>query len=118
MLLRFIHVILERAGHGTEGKYFLILLLISQHKHSILIVIPVPGDLIEITLGHQRRLGADIAPLIIFQILYPSLQLFEDDHTLWHQKRQPLADHIHGGKQFHLTAQLVVIPLLCLFQHV
>jgi hypothetical protein len=74
VLLGFVYIILERAGHRTKGKYFFILLLVPQYKHAFFIVIPVPGYLIEIALCHQRSLRTDISPLVILQILDPSLE--------------------------------------------
>ena len=47
-------------------------------------MIPMTGNLVQITLRHQRRLGADITPLIVLQILDPALQSLDDLHTLRH----------------------------------
>ena len=69
----FVYIILERAGHRAKCKDFFILLLISQYKHSVFIVIPVAGNLIKVTLCHQRSLGTYIAPVVVFLILDPSL---------------------------------------------
>ena len=110
MLGRLVHIVLERAGHGTQGKYFLVLLLFSHDEHAFLVVIPMTGNLVQIGFGHKRRLGADIAPLVVLQILDPALQSLDHLGALGHQQGQTLANHVHRGEQFHLPAQLVVIP--------
>ena len=51
----FINIVLERTRHGTQGKYFLVLFLVSQHKHTIRIMVPVSGNFIQIALCHKRR---------------------------------------------------------------
>ena len=66
MLLCFVDIILEGAGHWTERQYLFVAVLISQHEHTIGIMIPMPGNFIKVGLGHQRRLGPDIAPFIVF----------------------------------------------------
>ncbi len=110
MLGGFIHIVLERAGHGTQGKNFLVLLLVSHDKHTVLVVVPVAGNLVQVGFGHQGRLGTDIAPLIVLQVLNPTLHGLDDLSPSGHQQRQPLADYVHSGEQFHLPAQFVVIP--------
>ena len=75
-------------------------------------MIPMAGNPIQITLCHQRGLRAHIAPLIILQILDPALERLHHLRALRHQKRQPLPDHIHRRKQFHLASKLVVVALL------
>ena len=115
MLCCLVYIILEWAGHWTKCKYFFIFFFITQNKHTVLVMIPVSGDLVQIALGHQWCLGSYIAPFVILQIFNPSLKFFYHDHTLWHQQRQPLSNDIHGCEQFHFTAQFVVVTLQCFF---
>ena len=79
-------------------------------------MIPVPGNLIKITLCHKRGLSSHIAPLIILQILNPSLHGLHHLSTLRHQKRKPLTDHIYCCEKLHLTSQLIVITLFDILQ--
>ena len=98
-LLRIlIAVVLERAGHRTQCQHLLVLLLIAKNKHTLFIMIPVTGNPIEIALCHQWSLGADIAPLVILQVLNPSLQCLDDFCTLRQKQRETLSYHIHSGK--------------------
>ncbi len=78
MLCRLIDIILERTGHGTQGEHFLIRFFISKDKHPVGIMVPMAGNLIQIAFCHERGLRPDIAPLVVFQILNPSL------HSLHH----------------------------------
>ena len=116
MLRIFIAIILERTGHGTQGKHFFVLLLVTQHEHTFLIVIPVAGHFIQVALRHQRRLRSHIAPLFVLQILDPALQLHHHLRASWQKQRQSLPDHIHCSEKLHLTPQLVVIPALDVLQ--
>ena len=106
-----IHLILERAGHGTQGEALLRLVHgIAQNKHAVQIVIPVAGDLIKLPLGHQRGLGQQIAALL-FGVLHPALQQLDDAGALGQQDGQSLTDAVHGGEILQLAAQLVVVAL-------
>ena len=110
-LLVQIYLILEGAGHGTESEALLALIVgIAQNEHTVQVVIPVTGDLVKLTLRHQRRLGQQIAALF-FLILDPSLEPLDDAGALGHQNRQTLSDLVHGSEQLQLAADLVVIPL-------
>jgi len=103
------YLVLERAGHGAQGKAFLGLIVgIAQHKHAVQVMIPVAGDLIELALGHQGGLGEEVAALLL-GILYPALHQLDHPGALGQQDRQALADDINGGEVFQLTAQLIVV---------
>ena len=115
MLRCLVYIILEGTGHGTQGKHFLVLFFIAQNEHAVFVVIPVPGDLVQVALCHQRRLCTDIAPFIVLQILDPSLKFFDHNDAFGHHQRQSLSDHVYGGKEFHLSSQFIMISLLCLF---
>ena len=115
LLTCLIYIILEGTGHGTKGIYLLILLLISEDKHAFFIMIPVSGNLIEIALCHERSLGTHIAPLIVLQILNPSLHGLDNLCSLGHQQRKSLSDNIHSSEELHLTPQLVVVTILNVF---
>ncbi len=116
MLSVFITVILERTGHGTKGEHLLVFLLITQHKHAFLIVIPVARHFIQVALRHQRCLRPHVAPLLVLQILDPALQLHHHLRTSGQKKRQSLSDHIHSGEELHLPPQLIVIAAFDVFQ--
>ena len=73
-------------------------------------MIPVAGDTIQVALGHIRRLGELIAPLL-FDILDPALQHLNGARTLGQQNGQALADIVHRGEVFQLAAELVVVAL-------
>ena len=88
------HLILEGAGHGPQGEDLLVLFLVPQDEHPFLIVIPVPRNLIQIALGHQRGLGQEIAPLLLL-VLHKPLQQLDDPRALGQQDGQPLADDVH-----------------------
>ena len=105
------HLVLEGAGHGTQGKAFLLLVIgIAQNEHAVQVVIPVAGDPVQIPLRHQGSLGQQIAALA-FLVLHPALQGLDDPGALGQQNGQALTDGLHGGEEFQLPAQLVVIPL-------
>ena len=106
-----VHLILERAGHGTQGEALLRLVHgVAQDEHTVQIVIPVAGDLIQFPLGHQGRLGQQVAPLLL-GVLHPALQQLHHAGALGQQDGQTLADAVHGGKILQLAAQLVVVAL-------
>jgi len=109
------HLILERAGHGTQREAFLRLVLgIAQHEHAVEIVVPVAGDLVELALGHVRRLGEKIAALLLL-VLDPALEQLDDAGALRQQNGQALADHVDRGEVLELAADLVVVALAGLF---
>ena len=116
MLSRFIYIILERTGHWPKGKYLFIRLLVSQNKHAVLIVVPVAGNPVQIALGHKRRFGSHIAPLVIFQILNPALQGLNHFRSLRHKKRQALSDNVHRGKKLHFPPKPVMVAKPDIFQ--
>ena len=112
LLACLVYIILERTGHGTQCKYLFVLLLIPEYKHALLVMVPVSGNLVQITLRHQRGLGTHITPLVILQILNPSLEGLDNLCSLGHQQGKALTDNINSGKQFHLTSQLIVVAVL------
>ncbi len=116
MLFRLINIILERTSHGPQRKHLLVFFLITQHKHSICIVVPMTGNFIQIRFCHQRRLGADISPFIVFQVFNPALHGLNHLSPPRHKQRESLSDDIHCRKQFHLSAQLIMISLLNIFK--
>ena len=77
-------------------------------------MIPVSGDLVEIALCHKRSFCSYISTLCLL-ILDPALKLLHYDHTVWHDKRKSLSDHIYSCEDLHLTAKLVMITSLCFF---
>ena len=79
-------------------------------------MIPMSGNLIQITLCHKRRPRADITPFFILQVLDPALQLHDHFGSLRHKKRKSLADHVHCRKQFHLASKPVMVAALCVLQ--
>ena len=79
-------------------------------------MIPVSRNLEEVRLCHIRSLCADIAPLLILEILNPSLELLHHLCSLRKNDGKPLSDHIDGGKYLHLASELVVVALLCLLK--
>ena len=111
-----IHLILEGAGHGTQREAFLrFVVRVTQHEHTVQIVIPVTGNLIKLTLGHERGLGQKIA-LLLLNVLHPALQQLNDARALRQQNGQALTDTFDGREVFQLTAELIVVALdrLCL----
>ena len=109
-------LILERAGHRTQSEALLRLILrVTHDEHAVEIVIPVAGDLIKLTLCHQRRLGEQIAVRLL-GILDPALQELNDARALRKQDRKTLTDAIDRGEVFQLAAELVMVALerLCL----
>ena len=110
-----IYLILERACHRTQRKALLRLIVrITDHEHSVQIMIPVAGDLVQLTFCHKRCLGQQIAVLLL-HIFYPALQQLNHSCALGHQDRQTLADIIYRCKVFQLTTKLVMIALSRLF---
>ena len=105
------HLILERAGHGTQGEAFLRLVIrIAQDEHAVKVMIPVTGDLVQLTLGQERRLGQQIAPLFL-RVFNPALEQLDDAGALGQQDRQALADIIDRGEILELAAKLVMVAL-------
>ena len=112
-----IDLILERAGHRAQGEALLRLILrVAEDEHAVEIVVPVAGNLVKLTLGHERRLGQKI-PVRLFDVLDPALQQLNDTRALRQEDRKALADAVDRGEVFQLTAQLVVVALegFCLF---
>ena len=110
-----VSLILEGTGHGTKGKYFLVLFFVAENEHAVLIMIPVPGNLIKVTLCHIRGLGPYPAVGILV-VFYKSLENLHHFCTLGEHNGQTLTDGIYGSKEFQFTSQLVMIPLPRLFQ--
>ena len=106
-----IDLILERAGHGTQGEAFLFLIIrIAENEHAVQIVIPVTGNTVKVALGHQRRLGKQVAALLL-GIFDPALQNLNDARSLGQQDGQTLTDAVNGGEILQLAAKLVVVAL-------
>ena len=114
MLFCFVYIILERTCHRTKCKYLFVIFLVTKYEHTVFVMIPVSGDLIQIALGHQRCLCSYIATFCLF-ILDPSLQFLHHDHTVWHDQRKSLTDYIYSCEDLHLTAEFVVVTSLCFF---
>ena len=133
----FVNIVLERAGHRTKridivvgvvldhcdvldpveilvrlGRVELLLVIITEDEHAVLVVVPVVGNLVEGGLGHVRRAGADIAPLVILEIFNPTLQPLYDLRAAGHEQRETLSDDIDCREDIHLPAEAVVVPLL------
>ena len=106
-----VDLILEGAGHGTQGKALLGLVVgIAQDEHAVQIVVPVAGDLVQLPFGHEGGLGQQIATLLL-GVLDPALQQLDHTGALGQQHGQALADNVHGGEVLQLAAQLVVVAL-------
>ena len=109
-----VRLILERAGHRTQGKHLVVLLGVAQHEHAVAVVIPVAGDLIQIAFGHKRRLG-QLPAAALFLVLDEPLQDLNDARALRQQDRQPLPNDVRRGEQFQFPAEFVVVAFLGLF---
>ena len=114
MLFCLIQIVLERTGHRTESINFFIIFFIPHYEHSFFIMIPVTGYLIKITFCHQRSFRTDISPLCFF-ILDPALHFLDHNHTVRHDQRKSLPDHVNSCKQLHFTAKLIVVTFFCFF---
>ena len=114
VLFCFVYIVLERAGHRTECIYFFVLLFIAKNEHTVFVMIPVSGDLVEVALSHQRSLCSYIATFCLL-ILDPSLQFLHHDDTVRHDQRKSLSDHIYSCEDLHLTAKFVVVTFLGFF---
>ena len=73
-------------------------------------MIPVAGDLVKLTLGHERGLGQQIA-MRLFDVLDPALQKLNDARALRQENGETLTDAVNRGEVFQLAAQLVVVAL-------
>ena len=105
------HLVLEGAGHGTQGKALLGLIVgIAQDEHAVAVVIPVAGDLIELALGHIGRLGQQIAPLGLL-VLNPALEYLDGLGALGQENGKTLTDDVHSGEVLQLPTQAVVVAL-------
>ena len=115
-----VDVVLEGAGHGAQRQH-LGVFGVADDKHAVTVVLPMAGNLVEVFLGHEGCLGADIAPLVVLQVLNPALQRLHDFGTLGEQQRQALdfiidqrmnlADDVDHGEELQLAAQLVVVAV-------
>ena len=114
VLLCFVYIVLERTCHRTKCINLFVLLLITKYEHTIFVMIPVSGDLVKIALCHKRSFCSYVSTLCLL-ILDPALKLLHHDHTVWHDKRKSLSDHIYSCEDLHLTAKLVMITSLCFF---
>ena len=114
VLFCFVYIILERTCHRTKCKYLFVCLFITQNKHAVFVMIPVSGNLVQITLCHKRCLCSYITTFCLF-IFDPSLQFLHHDNTVWHDQRKALSDNIYSCKDFHLTAKFVMVTFLGFF---
>ena len=73
-------------------------------------MIPVAGNAVQVALGHQRRLGKQVA-LLLLGVLHPALQKLNHARALGQHDRQTLTHHVHGGEVLKVAAQLVVVAL-------
>ena len=106
--------ILEGTGHRTQRKDFVVLALVADDEHAVLVVVPVPGHLVEVGLRHVRRAGADVAAPVLF-VLDKADEGAEDALALGHEQRQALPYALVGHEDAQLSAQLVVVALFRLF---
>ena len=110
---------LERAGHGPKREHLRVFVIdirrIAHDEHAVAVVIPVAGDLIQLALGHKRRLGEHVAALLLL-VLNEALEQLDHPRALRQQDRQTLADDVHGGEEFQFAPQLVVVALFRFFQ--
>ena len=68
------------------------------------------GDLVKLTLGHERRLGQQVSVRLL-DILDPALQQLNDARTLRQQNGKALADAVDRREVFQFAAQLVMVAL-------
>ena len=107
-----IHQNTAGAVHRLNGK---VLVVNNGGVHIFFIVVPVTAALPQLAAednGSRDLLipgsRVDLAPVVD--------QLVLEDHTLGQEEREP-GTFLHNGKQLQLLAQLAVIPLLGLLQH-
>ena len=69
----------------------------------------------QVVLGHDGRLGEQIAAAL-FLVLHETLHGLDDARALGHDERQTLSDVLVGHEDAQLSAQLVVVAFLRLFE--
>ena len=105
------NLILERAGHGTQGKTLLgFIVRITQNKHAIQIMIPMAADPIQIPLSHQGRFCKEISSTLL-GIFNPALKLLNDPRTLGKQDGESLTNDVYRGKILQFASQLIMVTL-------
>ncbi len=111
----FINHKLEGTGHGTQREHFLACIifarfLVTQHKHTVAVMLPVPGNLIKIALRHDGSAGV-LIPVRFLHVLDVTLHKLYDARALGHEKGQTLSDLGAGGEILKLSAQFIMIAL-------
>ena len=102
---------LERTGHGTQAKDFVVDILLADVEHLVLIMIPVSRGDEEVVLGHNGGLGEQItSPLLL--VLDETLHDLNYARALGHYEGQALSDVFVGHEQPEFASQSVVVALL------
>ena len=108
---------MERTGHRTQCKYFVVLFLVSHNKHTVSVMVPVTGYFVKVGLRHIRSFGQHVTSLFLF-VFDESLQNLEHLCALRHKERQTLTDIFIGHKDTHISAEFVMVAFLCLFNSI
>ncbi|SCI87807.1 Uncharacterised protein [uncultured Ruminococcus sp.] len=106
----------QNAARAVHRLNSVVLFINDRRIHIVLIMIPVPASLPQLAAQDDRRGNFLIAGLSVDFTPIVDQQVFQH-HTLG-QKEWEARPLIHNGKQLQLTAQLAVIALLSLLQHV
>ena len=114
VLFCFVYIVLEWTCHRTESIYFFVFLFVTKNEHTVFVMIPVSGDLVEVALCHQRSFCSYVATFCLL-IFDPSLQFLHHDNTVWHDQWKSLSDYIYSCKNFHLTAKFIVVTFFSFF---
>lgn len=110
------NLILEGAGHGTQGKNVgAIVGGVSYYKHAVSIVIPMPGKLVEIAFCHEGCLGQQIAAALLL-VLDKALQDLYNPCAFWQKDGEPLSYDVSCRKIFKLSSDFVVVSLFRLLK--
>ena len=111
----FVYRELEGTRHRAQAQDLVVHVLLADVEHLVLVVIPVSRGDEQIVLGHDGRLGEQVsAPL--FLVLDETLHDLYDARALGHDERKPLSDVLVRHEDAQLSAQLVVVALLRLFE--
>ena len=90
---------------------------IAHDEHAVEIVIPVTGNLVEIALRKERCFG-QLAALGLLIVLNPALEELNHSCALRQHDRESLTDVIDRREVAELSADLIVIAVLCLLKHI
>ena len=111
-----VRLILEGTGHGTQRVAFLAFLFLAQHEHTVLVVVPVTADFVEVALCHEGGLG-ELPAAALFLVLDKALQKLNHSCALGEHDGQSLTDIVHRHEEFQLASEFVVVALFGFFEH-